>query len=192
MSKLIDQIQNKIIQSDFIEDAFPSIKKHGVMDEDVLLHSIGCSIWNTLGHELGYSAIVECPAPPSAGNDIRSDSVWFERDTNEPRVLIEFERYDGSDYGKKKLDEKLSNLMEAACRWDKKPELLILSAWSQGIVSAPDTGGFKQKVMGGIKTKRGLQIPGLSQSQFLFNRFFFEIGNDQRLRLQQVKFWELT
>ncbi|MCK5664973.1 MAG: hypothetical protein KAI17_15885, partial [Thiotrichaceae bacterium] len=114
MSSLVNDIQDKLNKSSFIDDSFPVITKQGVMDEDVLLHSIGCSLWNTLGHELGYSAIVECPTPSAAGSDIRSDSVWFDRNTQDPKVLIEFERYDGSVYGKQKLDDKLSNLMEAA------------------------------------------------------------------------------
>ncbi|MCV3262756.1 hypothetical protein OGZ01_06220 [Vibrio harveyi] len=45
-----------------------------------------------------YGTVVEAPAPPGAGNDIRSDSVWFSYATQSPEVVIEFERYDGSTH----------------------------------------------------------------------------------------------
>ena len=113
MNEVIDQIKDKLT-GDFISDYFPMATTHGIPDRQVLLHSMGCSIWNKLGHELGFSAMVECPAPSGCGNEIRSDSAWFPLQCSTPVVLVEFERYDGSDGDKQKLDEKLSNLMEAA------------------------------------------------------------------------------
>jgi hypothetical protein len=50
--------------------------------------------------------------------------------------LIEYERFDGSAE-QQKLEEKLKNLLEAAQRWNHCPKTLVLSAWSQGLVSAP-------------------------------------------------------
>ena len=78
MSNLSSDIQNKL-EGGFIDHAFPVLKANGVKDEDVLVHSMGCSVWNTLGHELGYMAVVEGPAPVASGNDIRSDSIWFDK-----------------------------------------------------------------------------------------------------------------
>ena len=77
MNDEIARIRETLDGSDFLQRSFPVLFHPGVKDEDVLIHSIGCSLWITVGHELGFSAVVEAPAPAAAGCDIRSDSVWF-------------------------------------------------------------------------------------------------------------------
>ena len=137
-------------------------------------------------------AAVEGPAPVAIGNDIRSDSVWFEKTTQQPEVFVEFERYDGSFVGKTKLDEKLGNLMEAAVRWEGKPKLLVLSAWSKGVVSAPDVEAMKQKLRLGLNNSKGVQIQGVKGCALLFSRFIFDLEVDGLLRLKRMMFWELA
>jgi len=190
MSNISKRIQHSLESTDFIEQAFPCLTSWGVQDEDVFMHSIGCSVWNTLGHELGYMAVVEAPAPVAVGSDIRSDSAWFEKKTNKPLVLIEFERYDGTSYGKSKLSEKLDNLIEAASRWENMPELIVLSAWSKDLVSAPDISELFNKFKNGIKNKKGININSFSNCSFLFNRFICEPDVEGLLRLEKLMFWE--
>lgn len=192
MHELVGRIRMALEQSDFLARAFPVVFDQRVRDEDVLMHSLGCSIWNTLGHELGYMAIVEAPAPAAAGNDIRSDSVWFCRTTGRPIVLIEFERYDGSVHGKAGLDAKLGNLMESALRWDDRPELLVLSAWSKGVVSAPNTADLAGKLRTGLTNRKGAEITGLDDCVLLFNRFIFEPVVSGSLCLRRMTFQEVA
>lgn len=187
MSDLHSQIQARL-EGDFISSAFPILDQHGLKDSDVLMHSIGCSVWNTLGHELGFMAVVEGPAPAASGNNIRSDSIWFEKATLSPRVLIEFERYDGSERGKAKLEEKLTNLMEASLRWGHQPDLLILSAWSSGVVSAPDFSVLERKYREGILNSKGTRIPRPATGALLLHRMFLQPGVDGLLRLKHMKF----
>ncbi|WP_409338938.1 ATP-binding protein [Pseudomonas aeruginosa] len=106
---------------EFVDRSYPMLSSWGVRDEDVLVHSLGCSAWNELGSELGFMAVAECPVPMTHGADIRADSTWFSRTQRTPDVLIEFERFDGTDRGQKKLDEKLCNLLEASMRWGDAP-----------------------------------------------------------------------
>ena len=40
---------------------FPILINRKLKDQDVFVHSLGCSVWNTFGHENGLMAIVECP-----------------------------------------------------------------------------------------------------------------------------------
>jgi hypothetical protein len=187
MSDLSSDIQNKL-EGDFIDHAFPVLKANGVKDEDVLVHSMGCSVWNTLGHELGYMAVVEGPAPVASGNDIRSDSIWFDKDSNTPCVLIEFERYDGTDRSKRKLVAKLTNLMEAAMRWGNQPGLLVLSAWSSGLVSAPDLESLRVIFEKGINNSKGTFIPTPASCALLLHRMIFEKEIDGLLRLKHMNY----
>ncbi|ENY6472712.1 hypothetical protein ACFD7Q_003643 [Vibrio parahaemolyticus] len=190
MADTVSKIKAELNHNAFIDKTFPMLTGWGVKDEDVLVHSLGCSVWNTLGHQLGFMAVVEAPAPPGAGNDIRSDSVWFSYATQSPEVVIEFERYDGSTSDKTKLIAKLMNLLEAFHRWDRKPSLLVLSFWSKEVVSAPDIRELNQLAKYGATNSKGVFIPGIEDAQLLINRFFFEDTISQKLFLQSVSFWE--
>ncbi|MCG7553278.1 hypothetical protein [Pseudoalteromonas sp. Of11M-6] len=190
MADTVSKIKAELNQNAFIDKTFPVLTGWGVKDEDVLVHSLGCSVWNTLGHQLGFMAVVEAPAPSGAGNDIRSDSVWFSYATQSPEVVIEFERYDGSTPDKTKLIAKLMNLLEAFHRWNRKPSLLVLSFWSKEVVSAPDIRELNQLAKYGAMNSKGVFIPGIENAQLLINRFFFEDSVSQKLFLQSVSFWE--
>lgn len=172
---------------DFIDRNFPMFSNWGVRDEDVLVHSIGCSAWNMLGSDLGYMAVTECPVPMTHGADIRSDSTWFSRSQRTPNVLIEFERFDGTDRGQIKIDEKLRNLLEASMRWGDTPSVLILSAWSKGVVSAPNKAMFQQRCHRGFKSSVGALVPPVRNTAVLFSRFIFETESDGLLLLKQMR-----
>ena len=185
----MNDLANKIrehLEGDFIGRYFPMLSRHGVTDQDVLVHSIGCSLWNTLGHELGYSAITECPAPIGGAANIRSDSVWFDPRTNVPVALIEFERFDGTDAGKTKLISKLTNLVDAARRWNIESLLLVLSAWNSGLVSAPDMEALEKQFASGMLDRRGSKIHPPLGASLLLQRFILRAGEDQLLRFNQV------
>lgn len=188
MSNLQEQIEGAL-EGDFIKEAYPVLVQQGVKDSDVFMHSIGCSIWNTLGHTLGYMAVVEGPAPAGSGDNIRSDSVWFDKRNIAPRVLIEFERYDGTDRGKAKLVEKLTNLMEASTRWSSQPDLLVLSAWSSGLVSAPDFSELAKMFRSGVSNSKGIRISTPTSCSLLLHRMVFNSDFDDLLRLNHMKFW---
>ena len=187
MNDLVQQIQDKL-NGNFIEKAFPILLHQGVKDEHVSVHSIGCSLWNTLGHEFDYMAIVEGPAPSAAGNDIRSDSVWFEKKSVVPKVLIEFERFDGSYKGKRKLVEKLINLVDAAARWQSSTELLVLSFWSQDLVSLPDINELEQIFQNGTLNSKGAFIQVPPNCQLLINQMMFIKGYDGLLLLKNMTY----
>jgi hypothetical protein len=171
----------------FVDRTYPMLTAWGVRDEDVFVHSLGCSAWNALGHEFGYMAVSECPAPVTFGSDIRADSTWFCKNQCVPTVLIEFERFDGTGRGQEKLNEKLCNLMDAAMRWKYAPTVLILSTWSKGVVSAPDTDALLKRCREGFKSTIGAHVPPLKNTVVLFSRFLFEVQNGGALFLRQTK-----
>lgn len=187
MSDVAGQVCGGMSDLTFIRQHYPMLTDWGVRDTDVMVHSLGCSVWNALGQALGFMAVAECPVPAAIGADIRTDSTWFCKQQQKPLVVIEFERFDGLARGQQKLEEKVGNLMEAAARWQQQPILLILSVWSQGVVSAPDTEGLLKRFRLGFKSASGVMVEPPRQASLLFNRFIFERMPGERLRLQQLK-----
>ena len=185
MTDLTARICNKMSSLDFVEHSYPMLSHWGVRDEDVLVHSLGCSAWNELGSRLGFMAVAECPVPVTHGADIRSDSTWFDRENRMPVAFIEFERFDGTERGQNKLDEKLRNLLEAAMRWGVTPSVLVLSAWSKGVVTAPNTQVLLQRCRHGFKSWAGVQVPAIRNTAILFSRFIFEVESSGSLLLKQ-------
>lgn len=145
----------------------------GLRDEAVLVHSVGCSVWTLLGARLGFNAMVEAPAPSALGAEIRSDCAWLEPSAWRPAVLVEFERYEGGTRGQSKLADKLRNLLEAAARWQVRPDLLVLSAWNAGIVSAPPTTIFAEVKRAGFRNASGAYVRGCPGTPLLFHRLIF-------------------
>lgn len=172
---------------DFVAGTYPMLTDWGVRDQDVLVHSLGCSAWTALGQELGWMAVCECPVPTAYSADIRSDSVWFSRSSRAPEVLIEFERFDGTVRGEQKLDEKVCNLLDAAARWGGAPKLLVLSAWSKGVVSAPDTNKLTARCRMGFKTAVGVEIAPIRGALVMFNRMIFNVQRNGTLALTQSR-----
>lgn len=187
MTDLAERICAEMSSLVFVDRSYPMLSSWGVRDEDVLIHSLGCSAWNELGSDIGFMAVSECPVPMTHGADIRADSTWFSRTQRTPEVLIEFERFDGTDRGQKKLDEKLCNLLEASLRWGNTPSVLILSAWSKGVVSAPNKEVFVQRCRQGFKSSVGAQVPPLRNTAVLFSRFIFEIECSGTLLLKHIR-----
>jgi hypothetical protein len=190
-ASLVSNLSNHIIAAmssiDFISKAYPMLTEWGLRDEDVLVHSLGCSAWNILGMELGFMALTECPSPTTHGADIRLDSTWFDRIQRKPAVLVEFERFDGTSKGQQKLDEKIRNLLEAAMRWDHFPSVLVLSAWSKGVVSAPDLEKLLARCRSGFKSSAGVQVLPMQSVTVLFSRFIFDVEKNGGLLLKQTR-----
>lgn len=169
----------------WIAQALPLLTNGKLMDQDALVHSLGCSVWNTFGHEQGNMAVVECPAPGTFGADIRSDSGWFDKTSTSPKCLIEFERFDGSERSQQKLEEKLKNLLEAAQRWNNIPKTLILSAWSQGIVGTADTKRLKDICRLGFTSSTGTHVTVGFDVEVVLSRFLF-VKNHSTITLDRI------
>lgn len=190
MSEVLSRVRGAL-EGGFVLSTYPVLGTVGVRDEDVLVHSLGCSLWTILGHELGFAAVVEAPAPAAVGADIRSDSVWFDRDGWRPRVLVEFERFESGDRGQTNLLIKAQNLMEAAARWGLEPRLLVLSAWSHGVVNAPSTDAYRGLLRGGFRNSAGIRVPGYPNVPLLFHRLILRSSGAGSLILDRSKLEEI-
>ena len=115
-----------------------------------LLHSLGCTFLTGVGRDLGFVSVSEVPAPrdgvlAQVEEDVRSDSVWFERSTRRVALIAEFERYAGKQ---KDLSPKVETLLLAHQRWACEGATLLLAYWSVGLVSLPDHDSLRKMVRG--------------------------------------------
>jgi hypothetical protein len=160
----------------------------GVRDVGHLVHSLGCSFLTAVGGDLGFASVAEVPAPregPLAHveEDVRSDSVWFDRSTRRIAVIAEFERYAGKQ---KDLSPKAETLLLAQHRWGCEDAVLLLAYWSIGLVTLPNHDGLRKVMRGGFQATGGVRVPGSPKAQVVFYQFVVRAGQDGLLRLSSI------
>ncbi|MFT5634889.1 MAG: hypothetical protein ACI89T_000320 [Cognaticolwellia sp.] len=189
-NSLKDKVLTTIENKDFVEHAFPMMSDWGVKDEDTLIHSLGCSYWMELGHHLGYCGVVEVPAPLTyairSNHDVRSDAVWFDKKSQKPNLVVEFERYSGTNSDKIKLTDKVKNLLLAHRRWKLEPDFVVLAYWTNGLKTLPDHQGLKTLFEQGFKLANGEVVEGCNSKQLLLLNFVFQSDKQGTHRLVDV------
>ena len=167
----------------------PMWTEWGVRDVGHLLHSLGCTFLTGVGRDLGFVSVSEVPAPRDGAlaqveEDVRSDSVWFERSTRRVALIAEFERYAGKQ---KDLSPKVETLLLAHQRWACEGATLLLAYWSVGLVSLPDHDSLRKIVREGFFSAiGGVRIPGNPRARVIFYQFVVRAGQDGLLRLESI------
>lgn len=166
----------------------PMWTEWGVRDVGHLVHSLGCTLITAVGRDLGFATVSEVPAPRQAtlGNveqDVRSDSVWFDRSMRHVALVAEFERYSGKQ---KDLSPKLETLLLAQHRWECPNATLLMGYWSVGLVTLPDHDVLRSIVRGGFQATGGVRVPGNPNARILFFQFVVRAGQDGLLRLENI------
>lgn len=166
----------------------PMWTQWGVRDVGHLIHSLGCTLLTAAGRDLGFAAVSEVPAPREGvlacvEQDVRSDSVWFERATHRVVLLAEFERYSGKQ---KDLSPKVETLLLAQQRWDCANATLLLAYWSIGLVTLPDHDSLRNIVRSGFQATGGVRVPGNPSARLIFYQFVVRAGQDGLLRLENI------
>jgi len=189
-SELHEQLVQAIEDKAFVSNAFPMMSDWGVKDEDTLIHSLGCSYWMQLGHHLDFSGVVEVPAPLTyavkANQGVRSDAVWFDKNTQKPKLVVEFERYSGTKSDQEKLVGKVKNLLLSHRRWNLEPELLVLAYWTPGLKAMPDHKLLKNIFLQGFQLSNGDRVEGANPKQLVLMNFVFQCDQQGLHRLIDV------
>lgn len=160
----------------------------GVRDAGHLVHSLGCTLLTAVGRDLGFAAVSEVPGPregvlPNVDQDVRSDSVWFDRVSRQPVLIAEFERYAGKQ---KDLSPKVETLLLALRRWKSPTATLVLAYWTVGLVTLPDHEGLRGIARAGFQTPGGVRVPGEPNARLVFYQFVVRAGQDGLLRLENI------
>jgi hypothetical protein len=166
----------------------PMWTEWGVRDVGHLVHSLGCTFLTAADRDLGFAAISEVPAPREGPfvhveEDVRSDSVWFERTTKRVALLAEFERYAGK---KKDLSPKVETLLLAQQRWRCEDSALLLAYWTVGLVTLPDHDSLRNIARVGFSALGGVRVPGNPTARLIFYQFVVRAGQDGLLRLENI------
>lgn len=166
----------------------PMWTEWGVRDVSHMIHSLGCSFLTAIGRDLGFASASEVPAPregrlANVEEDVRSDSVWYERSSRRVALVAEFERYAGKQ---KDLSPKVETLLLAQHRWTCPDATLLLAYWSVGLVSLPDHDGLRKIVRDGFKATGGVHVSGNPRANLAFYQFVVREGQDGLLRLENI------
>lgn len=166
----------------------PMWTEWGIRDVSHLVHSLGCTFLTAVGRDLGVTAVSEVPAPRDGAlahveEDVRSDSVWFDRQTRRVVIVAEFERYSGKQ---KDLSPKVETLLLAQHRWGCQDATLLLAYWSIGLVTLPNHDSLRNIVRSGFCATGGVRVPGNPIARLVFYQFVLRAGQDGLLRLENI------
>lgn len=166
----------------------PMWAEWGVRDASHLIHSLGCTFLTAIGREAGFASVSEVPAPregvlEGVEEDVRSDSVWFNRTTRSVDLIAEFERYAGQQ---KDLSPKIESLLLAQQRWGNENAVLVLAYWTIGYVTLPDHQELKAITRAGYRAAGGQRVPGNLLSRVLFYQFVMSEAPGGKLHLSAI------
>lgn len=170
----------------------PMLTDWGVQDSDVLIHSLGVTLWTLLGDRLGYASVAEIPASSKGGfallgDKVRSDCGWFDRQSKENEVLIEFERFTNLTSDEAKLRLKVQNLLLAHQRFNDAPRHLVLAYWTKALVNVPEHKKFSSLIRQGFTLPiTNEQIPGTVRASFHCFQFYLQCDRNGLLKLSEI------
>jgi hypothetical protein len=116
-----------------LKEIYPTLFNTGVPDG--ALHAYVLSSLVLLGDQLGFSAVCDSPVFDTLDNLLlgegskRPDSVWFERGSDQPKILFEFERFKPGA-----LEIKIKNLLIMSKSYIQELDSMFLIFWSEGIL----------------------------------------------------------
>lgn len=162
----------------------------GVKDFSFSIHSLGMTFLALLGNYLGYVGIAEVPALQQGnyayiGDDVRPDTVWFDKISHSPFLIAEFERYSNKNE-QCKLEDKAKNLLLAQHRWNETAQILLLAYWRKTTVSPPKRADLLQIIETGFETQAKERVRGSSKGQFLLLEFVMRENSNNLLYLSDI------
>jgi hypothetical protein len=183
----------KLQDLELAREILPLWTDWGVEDSGVLIHSLGVTFLTSIGQHLGYVAVSEVPVPQQGtfahiGDNVRSDSIWFDRTSHAPVLIAEFERYSGSDEHKLKLENKVRSLLLAqhrCCTTSRSTNFLLLAYWTKGLASLPKHSELQKIVQHGFETRARQKVLGCN-SRLIFLQFVMQKDQANLLHLTQI------
>lgn len=128
-TSLANQVFAGLTNRDLMAKHFPMLLATGIPDIGLAVHSHFLTFLVGVGQSQGYSVVAECPvwwARDSGLGNVRADSVWFEKETDDPSLAFEFERFERGD--ESKLRAKVENLAIASTATPSL-KLCVLAYW---------------------------------------------------------------
>ena len=163
---IVTEMENGIIR----KQQFPMLTQHGIRDYSETVHTAGLNYITQIGRSVeGIVALSECPVCSveeelfKLTREVRSDSIWFDRNLLEPVLVAEFERYEKRRAKNLKLQEKIENLLIEYHRLGGKIPFILFVYWTynDGTV-AGDIERYVRVFDDGFKLSNGKWMPGIN------------------------------
>jgi len=211
---MIEFIDKELKQGNLRKKLFPMMVNFGVHDYSETVHSLGLNYLTAIGREFRETtSLSEYPVYPfsfpennsdnvkvaedvsSYGkkgqkkDEVRPDSVWFSKEDNSALLLCEFERLNSTRSKKRKLKEKIQNLLIAYHQLGGKVPVILFVFWSYPQQSPGDISDIISILDNGFHKADGSYIAGingLSTSYLIYHCIAKQI-NDRIILNEWIK-----
>lgn len=205
-NEIISFIKNEFKNGKIRDNMFPMMTKFGVRDYSETVHSLGLNYITAIGRQIeGISAISECPVYPNKNysnhnfvaaeesegynekiSEVRPDSIWFLKESNEPILICEFERYEKGKRKDLKIKEKIENLLIAYHQLGGNVPLILFVYWSYSTENPKYINECISILDNGFRKNNGAYIPGINgvKTSYLIYRSVAN-GTSENLKLNQ-------
>lgn len=206
-NEIISFIKSEFKNGEIRDNMFPMMTKFGVRDYSETVHSLGLNYITAIGRQIeGISAISECPVDPNKtynnyslvaaeesegygdklSDEVRPDSIWFSKESNEPILICEFERYEKGKRKDLKIKEKIENLLIAYHQLGGNVQLILFVYWSYSTENPKYIDECISILDNGFRKNNGIYIPGINgvKTSYLVYRSVAN-GTSENLKLNQ-------
>ncbi len=174
----------------FARSEFPMLARWGVPDFSQTIHSLGCNYLTAFGRSLNFLACTEYPIRLRQNTEssiVRADVAWWDRDTEQPLLIAEFERCEPGRAALS-LTTKARNLLHAHRVLPPGPRVLLLMGWKRSGIPAGDISGVRAVISNGFCAADGHALRGLGpDSRFILAIADMAADSDNVMRLAKIR-----
>lgn len=172
--RLAENLVTVLHDKTFLPELYPNLFATGI--DEGSLHAYMLSAFVLIGSQLGFSPVSDAPIFDRLDKMLmgegakRPDAVWFARNTQEVRCLVEFERYSSHS-----LLPKARNLLVMGKELLPPPHLVVLNYWTYSSIAANALEGSLSTFARGFRHSSGiffspLACPALVLETLVANR----------------------
>lgn len=184
------EIRSEFAHLAFAGSEFPMLTRWGVPDFSQTIHSLGCNYLAALGRHLNCLACTEYPIRLPGNQEsrsVRADIAWWDRETEYPLLIGEFERCEPGKAGPG-LAAKARNLLYAHRVLPPGPRVLLLMGWKQTGTPTGDLTAVKGPVCDGFCPPGGMPLRGLGpDSRFILVIADMGIDSENTMKLAKAR-----
>lgn len=180
--RIVQFIRDEFETGKIRKELFPMMTHFGIRDYSETVHTVGLNYITAIARHIeGCTSLSEYPVYPgeysclnvaeertvymgegAAGSEVRTDSVWYDKRSNQPILISEFERYENNRKKKAKLKEKIQNLLIAYHQLGGNVPVILFVYWSYARVTPGDISSFISILDNGFCSSKGNFMPGIN------------------------------
>ncbi|MGI6648309.1 MAG: hypothetical protein ACOX5W_04395 [Bacillota bacterium] len=150
---------------------FPMLTGFGIRDYADTVRTLGLNYVTEIGRRvLGMTAVSEYPVFPQGKynardyREVKLGSVWFEKLTNQPFLVGEFERYEEAVGQTSRLRVRVEDLLLGYHQLGAQPQIVLLVYWTLSKTNPPRADKFIKLLEQGFSLPNTSLVPGVIAS----------------------------